>query len=415
MRGMNIQGYLTNSGLPYTGTVGRIWARVYEVGGSTVMWRKDYMSVPVNNGFFKIFLALGWEGDSGSRPLWLSGLDWTRQYEVEFEVDGEVLSPRQKILSVPYAFMTQTVSRGWVEAASMTSRSDHSSPVTYGAMSSYEAGRWVAGEWNSFAYSVRGRYEDRATGALGMYQIYHVAGDTGDPMNYWGKYYGVYGSGETYGLYGYAPRGVGVRGTGNHAEWGSGVMASPSLQLIGGIKINRATSILGSIFKHAVAATDLTDFDVAVIGGIEPVYPEPTRVRTTTSTTTTLASLSPSLAPSLSTPVLATTTTTVGYVAPSGPSTMMAPPPSGTVTGTVIPAGEPGATDVITIRSGADRATVNNPLVINNSAGRSKIIITVQSNNSQRAWVGSVTDGNFQIMRDDTTGDMDVGYLILRP
>jgi hypothetical protein len=90
-------GELTASnGLPYAGDVA-VMARIYgQMSGGAALFEQDLGEISVANGVLEADLmgATLMQTLQGSDNLWL-----------EFEVDGEILSPRQKLSSVPYAMV----------------------------------------------------------------------------------------------------------------------------------------------------------------------------------------------------------------------------------------------------------------------------------------------------------------------
>ncbi len=97
---INYQGYLADSsGMPVTGTNIPMKFRIFDVAtGSTDLWAED-QAVDVQSGIYDVVLGDGTTTNGtfdtalfATQPLWL-----------EVEVNGETMSPRQKITSVAYA------------------------------------------------------------------------------------------------------------------------------------------------------------------------------------------------------------------------------------------------------------------------------------------------------------------------
>ena len=97
---INYQGKLTNpDGVALNGTHDIVF-RIYDVSaGGTPLWAEEHTTtnghpVNVNNGLFDVHLG-------EITPLSIAFDD---TYWIELEVDGEVLSPREMLVLVPYAF-----------------------------------------------------------------------------------------------------------------------------------------------------------------------------------------------------------------------------------------------------------------------------------------------------------------------
>lgn len=95
---MNYQGYLTdNAGAPRTGAFPMTFALFANPTGGSSVWSESYASISVSAGVFSVLLgeatALPWGTLLTGNMLWL-----------ETTVDGNTLSPRRPIVSVPYAF-----------------------------------------------------------------------------------------------------------------------------------------------------------------------------------------------------------------------------------------------------------------------------------------------------------------------
>lgn len=85
-----------DNGLPYTGSVAVLASLYAEASGGTAVWTADLGNVMVMNGILQVDLD-----DAG-----LPGL--LAQYasaglHLEFSIDSEILAPRQRLVSVPYA------------------------------------------------------------------------------------------------------------------------------------------------------------------------------------------------------------------------------------------------------------------------------------------------------------------------
>jgi len=92
---INYQGKLTDpTGVAIDGTANIVF-RIYNAGtGGSLLWTETHSLTPVNNGLFDVILGT-------STAL---SLPFDEQYWIELVVDGETLTPRQALNSVPYAY-----------------------------------------------------------------------------------------------------------------------------------------------------------------------------------------------------------------------------------------------------------------------------------------------------------------------
>lgn len=92
---INYQGKLTDpTGVAIDGTA-NILFRIYTAETSgTLLWTETHSATPVNKGLFDVILG-------SSTAL---NLPFDNQYWIELVVDGETLTPRQALNSVPYAY-----------------------------------------------------------------------------------------------------------------------------------------------------------------------------------------------------------------------------------------------------------------------------------------------------------------------
>ncbi|RKZ25395.1 hypothetical protein DRQ29_06380, partial [bacterium] len=94
---INYQGKLTDaSGVAIDGTHNLTFALYDAETDGTLLWQESHSSVSVNKGLFDVIL-----GESNPLP---DTLDFSAQYWLQITVDGEDLSPRIPLTSVPYAF-----------------------------------------------------------------------------------------------------------------------------------------------------------------------------------------------------------------------------------------------------------------------------------------------------------------------
>jgi len=101
---MSYQGQLLDAlGVPKTGTV-NIQIRIYEmmapVAGETALFTEDHENVALDNGIFSIRIGTGMPVSGTFGPELFNA---TNRY-LQVHINGERLSPRQPIGSVPYAF-----------------------------------------------------------------------------------------------------------------------------------------------------------------------------------------------------------------------------------------------------------------------------------------------------------------------
>jgi hypothetical protein len=111
---LDYEGWLSDlSGTPSTGTHSiqfAIWPG--QTGGTTALW-SDTLSVTVVDGLYSATLGTT-AGDSFPPGLF----DGTVRY-LEITVDGDLLSPREALGSVPYAILSAGVQGGAVNASSL--------------------------------------------------------------------------------------------------------------------------------------------------------------------------------------------------------------------------------------------------------------------------------------------------------
>lgn len=129
---INFQGRLDESGQPAEGSKSFIF-KIYDVSsGGTPVWTSATQPLTLSQGVFSASLAAG-------SPAALSTGTFTGARYVEIIVDDEVLSPRQEMVSAPYALVAQAlapdaiVPQGTILAASVT---DYHVLLTTGAITS---------------------------------------------------------------------------------------------------------------------------------------------------------------------------------------------------------------------------------------------------------------------------------------
>ena len=108
---MSYQGQLLDAqGVPKTGTV-NIQIRIYEmmapVAGESPLFAEDHENVELDNGIFSIRIGTGMPVSGVFGPELFNA---TNRY-LQVHINGERLSPRQPIGSVPYAFQAGNAAR----------------------------------------------------------------------------------------------------------------------------------------------------------------------------------------------------------------------------------------------------------------------------------------------------------------
>jgi hypothetical protein len=183
------QGRVTDdSGVPVPDTSYTMRLGVYDAAtGGTLLWDSGDLSIDVSAGVFNVTL-----GDTGQPSL---DLDFTQDYWLLATFEGEDMTPRRKLASVGYAYMSSgvvvgTEVEGSVEGgpalrAANTALSDSSTGLT--GESASPSGRGVSGialSTTGPAYGVHGM--SASTGGAGVYG--EAATDTSG--------YGVYSKGD---------------------------------------------------------------------------------------------------------------------------------------------------------------------------------------------------------------------------
>lgn len=93
---VNFQGMLEDSsGQPVTGNVDFIFSLYDSLENGLQLWAESQTAIPVNTGIYNVILG-------SVTPLTTDILDSASIY-LEISVNGEILSPRQRLLAVPYA------------------------------------------------------------------------------------------------------------------------------------------------------------------------------------------------------------------------------------------------------------------------------------------------------------------------
>ena len=119
---INFQGRLEQSGQPVEGAKNFTF-KVYDaLSGGSLVWTSQAESVAVANGAFSVVLETG-------TTVNLSTAAFAGARYVEITVDGVPLSPRQEIVSAPYAMVAQALSSDAVISLSNLEK-DPSAPST---------------------------------------------------------------------------------------------------------------------------------------------------------------------------------------------------------------------------------------------------------------------------------------------
>ncbi|MDO8805077.1 MAG: hypothetical protein Q7R35_11645 [Elusimicrobiota bacterium] len=100
---INFQGRLEESGLPAEGAKNFIFKIYDAMSGGTLVWTSQAESAAVAKGVFSVVLETG-------TPVNLSTASFAGARYVEITVDGVPLSPRQEMVSAPYALVAQALS-----------------------------------------------------------------------------------------------------------------------------------------------------------------------------------------------------------------------------------------------------------------------------------------------------------------
>ena len=132
--GINYQGRLLKDNFPTTGTKIMVF-KVYDAAtGGTLLWTTGNMDVEVNAGLFAVTLNIPKDVLMGSAQKYL-----------EIDVDINTLSPRDPLLSVPYAKMAETVEGVMEIGPSATLAFTTASLAGYGLVISSDTGRVAVG------------------------------------------------------------------------------------------------------------------------------------------------------------------------------------------------------------------------------------------------------------------------------
>jgi len=91
--------------------------RIYDdPSAGSLLWNESHTAVSIINGLFDVQLG----------SISAINLDFSEEYWLEIEVDGEILEPRQKLSSVPYAFRAI-----WADSIEGASSISHIDSITF--------------------------------------------------------------------------------------------------------------------------------------------------------------------------------------------------------------------------------------------------------------------------------------------
>ncbi len=195
---INYQGMLTDtSGNPINEVITRMTFSLYadSVGGGS-LWSEIHSGVPVTDGLFRVTLGADWPVPASlfdGSTLWLG---------VMVTPDGQDMTPRQPLVSVPYGFKSQNADHA-VTADTARWAEDFQVPLhvtgdTVGTAiiwgtNNTETGMGIKGE------NAAGNYGYLGSGSYGVYGEHVSSGNFG----YFGSsQYGAYGKHESYNKYG---------------------------------------------------------------------------------------------------------------------------------------------------------------------------------------------------------------------
>lgn len=99
---INFQGRLDESGLPAEGSKTFVFKLYDAASGGTLLWTSQPQPLALSQGVFSAVLSAG-------APAALSTAAFTGARYVEITVDGVQLSPRQEMVSAPYALVAQAL------------------------------------------------------------------------------------------------------------------------------------------------------------------------------------------------------------------------------------------------------------------------------------------------------------------
>jgi hypothetical protein len=133
---MEYQGQLTDpNGAPLNGTHDLLIGIWDSESGGTKRWSELHAATPVTNGAFEVVL--------GAVNTSLVPNFHGESYWIEITVDGEVMSPRQKVRAAPYAFHARVASQ--VDDGSVTARKI-GEPCAAGQVLVKGASGWTCGD-----------------------------------------------------------------------------------------------------------------------------------------------------------------------------------------------------------------------------------------------------------------------------
>ena len=131
---LNYQGRLAdNNSAPLNGDYNLRFAIYDAATGGNTLWTEDHPAVPVSEGLFS--LGLGTLTAGGIPPT-----VWQGDRYLEISIEGEALSPRELIRSVPLAGMALTVPDGAIATSKLADGSIATSKLADGAVTNQKVG-----------------------------------------------------------------------------------------------------------------------------------------------------------------------------------------------------------------------------------------------------------------------------------
>ena len=137
---INYQGRLEESGEPVDGQRNFVFKIYNAASGGSLVWTSQAQDATVADGVFSVVLEAG-------TPVNLSAATFTGARYIEVSVGGVTLSPRQEMLSVPYALTAQALADDYVDSWTRTcvnpaDANDIMVPVGDLCVDKYEASVW---------------------------------------------------------------------------------------------------------------------------------------------------------------------------------------------------------------------------------------------------------------------------------
>ena len=173
---INFQGTLTDSvGNPITATLSMQFSLYVDSTGGSSLWSETHSIINVRDGLFQVIL--------GSNTSLLDSIFSGRVLWLEIRAQSETLSPREKIVAVPYSFKSKTsdhatlTDSAWFATYSDTADWALGAPTTTHVDTADYA--FQAGQAHSADSALSSTYSDTSNWALGFETITRV-----DSANY---------------------------------------------------------------------------------------------------------------------------------------------------------------------------------------------------------------------------------------